>query len=188
MGNDLSQATSRVAGPVKLDTPLPSVFFDCNVCLLDAFALKAQRTSQRIIRNPGGGFAQLSPMQERTLHLRLDDEVHSFTERPGNVVYIPNGSAGAPDVHDPPPLLARGYHAERSTRIADGPVLTPSLDVLVPPRVVAIRRVKTKSDLTLLLVDERTAATIAVIGTRIHWSLDGLTVHFETPDGRALST
>jgi hypothetical protein len=174
---------------MKLTTPLPAIFLDCNICLLDAFALWEQRTPQRTVRNPNSSFleTQLSSMKERALSLRLNGELHSFVEIRGNVSYLPGDSVAVLSAEPPPHVVAVqmiGGVAERSgthpTRVSLPPT---ELETLDPPRMVAIRRVTTKSDLTLLLIDEGTGDTIAVIGTKIHWDLAGLKVRFETPAG-----
>jgi hypothetical protein len=177
---------------MKIATPLPAIFLDCNICLLDAFAHREQRTPERTARNVNVA-TKLSSMKERALSVRLNGELHSFVETMNNVSYLLGDSNAIPSPAEPPPRVVAvqmiGGVAERSrTRPARVSLPPTELEVLDPPRMVAIRRVATKSDLTLLLIDEGTGDTIAVIGTKIHWNLDGINVRFETPNGSELRT
>ncbi len=88
-------------------------------------------------------------MHTRTLSLQIDGTVHSFEEARQVVQYL--GS-------DP--------------KVAIG------IERLDPPRVLAVRRIVTARELTLLLIDELIGKPIAVIGETISWHLDGLSVRF----------
>jgi hypothetical protein len=88
----------------------------------------------------------LSAMQSRVLSLRLDGEPHSFEEARRSVRYL----GGAPQ-------LAGHLHA-------------------CSPRVISVRKIVTKSMVTLILVDDQASRPVGVIGETIAWDLDGIDV------------
>lgn len=89
---------------------------------------------------------QLSAMTTVELDLRLDGVMHRFEEARNAVRYLGCGPDG------------------------------PDLEHLDPPRVISIRRIFAHQSLTLLLIDDLTGKTIAVIGDALAWELDGLDV------------
>jgi hypothetical protein len=176
---------------MKTDEPLPPIFTDGNICLLDAFVFRDQTTPVRTAGH-SNFTVRLAPMRARGLRVRLDGEVHGFVEARGRVGYLPGESTDVPSIFTDPPLRRVDVQmiGERPTITLPPrprPILPPmQLEPIDPPRVVAIRRVKSRQNVTLLLIDERNDRTIAVIGGEIHWDLEGIEVRFATSDGHEL--
>lgn len=135
---------------MRLDTQLPPIFTDSNICRLEAYGHSTTRTPPRTVGSSWFS-TRLSAMTGSRLDLRLDGAVYSFLEARNTVSY------GGRDL-----------------------VPAVALKSCDPPRVIAIRRITTRRALTLLLVDELLDKAVAVIGDTLAWHLEGLDVRFTT--------
>ncbi len=153
-------ATAQVRSPIGMlpNVQLAPIFYDGSICTFDAYSLRTIVTPPRTISR-GEFSTQLSAMSERELRLRLDGAVYTFVETRGSIRYV------APEAMQK----------------------TVTLERCEPSRTVAIRRIVTKRALTLLLVDEVLGKALVVIGSHaLHVEPDGLTVKFETEDGKQM--
>jgi hypothetical protein len=135
---------------MKPDVQLPTIFTDCNVCMLEAHVFRERRVPPRTI---GSRFfsTTLSAMQSHTLSLRLDNTLHNFEEARGAVRYL-----------------------------GSDPQFALNIECCAPPRVIGIRKIITARALTLMLIDELLGKPIGVIGESLEWRLEGLDVCFVT--------
>ena len=131
---------------------LPAIFSHGNCCRLDAFHYFEKKTPQRTVGNTYA-FATFSPMQERTLYLRLEHKIYGFEQKAKQVRCV------------------YGFE-QKEEQVTPRP---PNLEPIDPWIMVSIHIVKAKSEKTVLLVDERRDRDrpIAVINDAIHWSLEG---------------
>jgi hypothetical protein len=171
---------------MKSNAELPPIFADNNVCLLDAHGLRTTRVPPRQFGSVStyASSTHLSAMTSRTLSLRLDGATHSFEEARGAVRYVdkPGEIRERSSPRSPPSRYVGRAANKTEVWFGTKPVAKSEAIELesCTPRMISIRRITTRQALTLLLIDDASGKTIAVIGDAIAWGLEGFDVQLVT--------